>query len=89
MHKTNLNKFKKIEIVPSFFSDHNSMKFEINYKKKKWKNPKYVDIKQYVLKQPIGQRRNQKGEREKSILRKVNLETQHKKNLWELAGKKL
>ena len=80
MHKTNLNKFKKIEIVPSFFSDHNSMKFEINYKKKKWKNPKYVDTKQYVLEQPIGQRRNQKRERKKSILRKVNLETQHKKN---------
>lgn len=89
MHKTILNKFKKIEIVPSFFSDHNSMKFEVNYKKKKWKNPKYVDIKQCVLKQPIGRRRNQKREREKSILRKVNLETQHKKNLWELAGKKL
>ena len=32
--KTSLNKFKKIEIIPSIFSDHNSMKLEINYKKK-------------------------------------------------------
>lgn len=32
--KTNLNKFKKIKITPSIFSDHNIMKLEINYKKK-------------------------------------------------------
>ncbi len=33
-HKTSLNKFKKIEIIPSIFSDHKDMKLEINYKKK-------------------------------------------------------
>ena len=27
-----LNKFKKIEIISSTFSDHNAMKLEINYK---------------------------------------------------------
>ena len=32
-HKTNLSKFKKIEIVSSIFSDHNSMILDINYKK--------------------------------------------------------
>ena len=32
-HKTTLNKFKKIEIISSIFSDHNSMKLEINYRK--------------------------------------------------------
>ena len=38
--KTSLNKFKKIEIIPSIFSDHNGMRLEINYKKKteKYKN---------------------------------------------------
>ena len=33
-HKTNLNKFKSIEIISSIFSDHNGMKPEINYRKR-------------------------------------------------------
>ena len=33
-HKTSLNKFKKIEIISSIFSNHNGVKLEINYKKK-------------------------------------------------------
>ena len=32
-HKSELNKLKKIEIVSSIFSDHNTMKLDINYKK--------------------------------------------------------
>ena len=32
-HKTSLNNFKKIEIISSIFSDHNTMKLEINHKK--------------------------------------------------------
>ena len=35
-HKTCLNKFKKIEIISSIFSDHNSMRLEINYIFNKW-----------------------------------------------------
>ena len=34
-HKTSLNKFKKTEIVPSIFSNHNVTKLEFN--KRKWK----------------------------------------------------
>ena len=30
----NLNKFKRIEIIPSIVSDYNCMKLEINYRKK-------------------------------------------------------
>ena len=33
-HKTNLNKFTKIEIISNIFSDYNAMKVEINHKKK-------------------------------------------------------
>ena len=33
-HKSNLSKFKKIEIISSIFSDHNAMRPDINYKKK-------------------------------------------------------
>ena len=34
-HKSNLSKFKKIEIISSIFSDHNTMRLDINYKRKK------------------------------------------------------
>ena len=31
-HKTSLNKFRKIKITSSVFSDHNAMKLEMNHK---------------------------------------------------------
>ena len=34
-HKSSLRKFKKIEIVSSIFSDHNTMRLEMNYRQKK------------------------------------------------------
>ena len=34
-HKSNLSKFKKIEIISSIFSEHNGMRPDINYKEKK------------------------------------------------------
>ena len=37
-HKSNLSKFKKIEVVSSIFSDHNAIRLEINYKKKTVRN---------------------------------------------------
>ena len=33
-HKSSLGKFKKTEIVSSIFSDHNTMRLDINYRKK-------------------------------------------------------
>ena len=33
-HRTSLDTFKKVEILSSIFSNHNSMKLETNYKKK-------------------------------------------------------
>ena len=30
-HKSNLSKFKKIEIISGIFSNHNSMRLDINY----------------------------------------------------------
>ena len=37
-HTSSLGKFKKIEIVSSIFSDHNTMRLDINYRKKTVKN---------------------------------------------------
>ena len=49
-HKSNLSKFKKIEIVSSIFSDHSAMRVDINYKKKKSKKHKNMEIKQCISK---------------------------------------
>ena len=35
-HKTSLNKLKKTEVVASIFSGYNSMKLELNHRRKKW-----------------------------------------------------
>jgi len=43
-HKSNLSKFRKIEIVSSIFSDHNAMRLDINYKKKNCKKHKHMEI---------------------------------------------
>ena len=39
-HKSSLSKFKKIEIASSIFSDHNTMRLDINYKKKSVRHTK-------------------------------------------------
>ena len=38
VHKSNLSKFKKIEIVSRIFSNDNAMKLDINYKEKTVRN---------------------------------------------------
>ena len=40
-HKYNLDKFKKIEIIPSTFSYHNALRLDLNYRRKTIKNPTY------------------------------------------------
>ena len=38
-HKSSRGKFKKIEIIPSIFSDHNAVRLGLNYRRKTIKNP--------------------------------------------------
>ena len=33
-HKSSLGKFKRIEIIPSIFADHNALRLDVNYKRK-------------------------------------------------------
>ena len=33
-HKSSLGKFKKIEIIPSIFSDNNAVRLDLNYRRK-------------------------------------------------------
>ena len=49
-HKSNLSKFKKIEIVSSIFSNHNTVRLDINYKEKNCKKYKHMEIKQHISK---------------------------------------
>ena len=37
-HKSSLGKFKKIEIIPSIFSDHSAVRLDLNYRTKTIKN---------------------------------------------------
>ena len=37
-HKSSLGKFKKIEIIPNIFSDHNAVRLDLNYRRKTIKN---------------------------------------------------
>ena len=48
--KSNLSKFKKMEITSSIFSDHNTMWLDINYKKNNCKKHKHMEIKQHISK---------------------------------------
>ena len=49
-HKASLNKFKKIEIISSIFSDHKGLKLETNPKEKNPKYPKSWRLNSILLK---------------------------------------
>ena len=61
VHQTSLNTFKRIENIPSIFSDHNGMKLEIYYRKKNGNKHKHIETKQHATKNPMSQPRNQRG----------------------------
>ena len=49
-HKSSLSKFKKIEILSSIFSNHNTIRLDINYRKKSVKKCKHMEAEQYATK---------------------------------------
>ena len=49
-HKSALNKYKKIEIVPCIFSDHNAMK-GTQSQENIWNDHKYMEVKEYPTKE--------------------------------------
>ena len=51
-HKANLDKFKSTEIISSIFSDHNSLKVEINHRKRNEKKLTRWRINNMLLKNP-------------------------------------
>ena len=43
-HRSSLSKFKKIEIISGIFSDHKTMRLDINHKKKTVKKHKHMKL---------------------------------------------
>ena len=48
-HKSSLSKFKKTEIISSIFSDHNTMRLEINYREQNVKNTNTLRLNHTLL----------------------------------------
>ena len=48
-HKTSLNKFKKIEIISSIFSDHKGLKLETNLREKTQKHSNFWRLSSILL----------------------------------------
>ena len=78
-------KFRNIKIKPSVFSDHSGMKLEINIKRESWEIYRRIDTKQHtlklnntLLKNPVGQRRNQKGN-SNNIEKEMKMDIPHTK----------
>ena len=81
-HKANLNKLKSTEIISSIFSDHNTMRLDINHRKRNEKKTDYMETKQYVTKNTNESMRKSKRKL-KNILRQMTMKTQLDKNLWD------
>ena len=60
-HKSNISKFKKIEIISSIFSDHNALRLGINNKKKTVKNTNPWRLNNTFLNNQQVTEKNQKG----------------------------
>ena len=82
-HKSNLSKFKKIEIVSSTFSDHNTMRLDINYKKKTVRNKNSWRLNNTLLNsQQVTEEIKRKSKKFLETNDNENITTQ---NLWDAA----
>ena len=48
-HKYSPGKFKKVEIIPVIFSDHNAVRLDLNYRKKTIKNSNICRLNNMLL----------------------------------------
>ena len=82
-HKPNLSKFKKIEIISSIFSDHNTMRLGVNHKKKTVRNTSTWRLKNTFLN---NQQVTEEIKREiKKFLETNDNENTTTENLWDAA----
>ena len=82
-HKSNLSKFKKIEIISSIFSNHNAMKPDVNYKKKTVRNKNTWRLNNMILNNQLV---TEEIKREiKKFLETNDNENKTTQNLWDAA----
>ena len=82
-HKTSLKKLRKIEIIPSIFSDHKGLKLETNLKEKAPKHSKSWRLNSMLLNNEWVQ--NKIREEIKKILETNKNELTTTQNLWDTA----
>ena len=82
-HKASLNKFKKIEIIPSIFSDNKGLKLETNPKGKKPKRSKSWRLNSMLLNNEWV--KNEIREEIKNFLETNEKELTTTQNLWDTA----
>ena len=73
-HKSSLGKFKKVEIIPSIFSDYNAVRLDVNYRRKTIKNPNMWRLNNTLL-------NNQQITEEIKIEIKICIETNENENI--------
>ena len=81
-HKSNLSKFKKIEIVSSILSDHNAVRLDIKYKKKTTRNTNTWRFNNTFLSNRLLKKSKRKL---KKILETNDNENSTTQNLWDAA----
>ena len=82
-YKSNLSKFKKIEIISSIFSDHNSMRLDINYRKNTVQTQTFGDFK--IMFQITNRLLKKSKGKLKKILEQNDNENRTTQNLWDAA----
>ena len=82
-YKSSLGKFKKIEIISSIFSDHSTMKLEMNYRKKIVKNTNTWRLNSVLLKNQELTEENK--EEIKKYIETNDSENMMTQNLWDVA----
>ena len=76
-HKASLNKFKKIEIIPSIFSDHQGLKLENNPKGKNPKHSKSWRLNSMLLNNEWV--KNRSGKKTKTFWKQMKMNSQQPK----------
>lgn len=76
-HANCLNKFKKIEIISSIFSDHNDMNLEITYRQKSGKRTKTWRLNNMLVRNQWSMKKLMRKSENK--LKQIKMETQYSK----------
>ena len=79
-HKSSLGKCKKIEIIPSIFSDHNAVRLDLNYRRKTINNSNIWKLNNMLLN---NQQITEEIKKEIKICIETNENENTTQNLWD------